>query len=78
MALLLIALGYVALDALDYRRPLRFVRWRVGDGSASGQSSEQADNWPPTCHSPEGATASQSTVCGSPPLNFQCTAIQYE
>ena len=29
MALLLIALGYVALDALYYRQPLRFFRWRV-------------------------------------------------
>ena len=29
VALLLIALGYVALDALYYRRPLRFFRWRV-------------------------------------------------
>ena len=28
MALLLIVLGYVALDALYYRRPLRFFRWR--------------------------------------------------
>ncbi len=29
VALLLIALGYVILDALHYRRPLRFFRWRV-------------------------------------------------
>jgi uncharacterized membrane protein YbhN (UPF0104 family) len=29
VALLLIVLGYVALDALHYRRPLRFFRWRV-------------------------------------------------
>jgi uncharacterized membrane protein YbhN (UPF0104 family) len=29
VALLLIALGYVALDAVYYRRPLRFFRWRV-------------------------------------------------
>ncbi len=29
MALLLIVLGYVALDALHYRRPLRFFRWRI-------------------------------------------------
>jgi hypothetical protein len=28
VALLLIVLGYVALDALYYRRPLRFFRWR--------------------------------------------------
>ena len=29
VALLLIVLGYVALDALYYRRPLRFFRWQV-------------------------------------------------
>ena len=29
VSLLLITLGYVALDALYYRRPLRFFRWRV-------------------------------------------------
>ena len=29
VALLLIALGYVTLDALHYRWPLRFFRWRI-------------------------------------------------